>query len=103
MLAAHHDQENVYTHQAGASKQQLQAKTPGARYPKTPLKVPLNDGNANNHGFNGKSVLRGKGNNENVLTVGKGGNGFAKSGKQAMVTPAGESFRAVRREARHVY
>ena len=95
MLAAHHDQENVYTHQAGASKQQLQAKTPGARYPKTPLKVPLNDENANNHGFNGKSVLRGKGNNENMLTVGKGGNAFAKSGKQAMVTPAGESFRAV--------
>lgn len=89
MLAAHHDQENVYTHHAGASKQQLQAKTPGARYPKTPLKIPLNDENAN-HGFNGKSVLRGKGNNENVLTVGKGGNGMGKTGKQAMVTPAGE-------------
>ncbi|KAG7289100.1 hypothetical protein NEMBOFW57_005463 [Staphylotrichum longicolle] len=87
MLAAHHDQENVYTHHAGASKQQLQAKTPGARYPKTPLKIPLNDENAN-HGFNGKSVLRGKGNNENVLTVGKGGNGMGKTGKQAMVTPA---------------
>jgi hypothetical protein len=92
MLAAHHDQENVYTHQAGASKQQLQAKTPGARYPKTPLKVPLNDENAN-HGFNGKSVLRGKGNNENTLTVGKGANGLGKLGKMAMVTPAGESFR----------
>jgi hypothetical protein len=89
MLAAHHDQENVYTHQAGASKQQLQAKTPGARYPKTPLKIPLNDENTN-HGFGGKSVLRGKGNNENVLTVGKGGNGMGKTGKQAMVTPAGE-------------
>ncbi|KAK4039810.1 hypothetical protein C8A01DRAFT_46770 [Parachaetomium inaequale] len=87
MLAAHHDQENVYTHHAGASQQQLQAKTPGARYPKTPLKVPLNDENAN-HGFNGKSVLRGKGNNENTLTVGKGANGLGKSGKMAMVTPA---------------
>ncbi|KAK4157204.1 hypothetical protein C8A00DRAFT_11971 [Chaetomidium leptoderma] len=87
MLAAHHNQENVYTHQAGASKQQLQAKTPGARYPKTPLKVPLNDENAN-HGFNGKSVLRGKGNNENTLTVGKGGNGVGKSGKLGLVTPA---------------
>jgi hypothetical protein len=87
MLAAHHDQENVYTHQAGASKQQFQAKTPGARYPKTPLKVPLNDENAN-HGFNGKSVLRGKG-NENLLTVGKGGNAAGKSGKLGMVTPAG--------------
>lgn len=86
MLAAHHDQENVYTHQAGASKQQLQAKTPGARYPKTPLKVPLNDENTN-HGIGGKSVLRAKGNNENVLTVGKGGNGI-KGGKEALVTPA---------------
>lgn len=93
MLAAHHDQENVYTHQAGASKQQLQAKTPGARFPKTPLKVPLNDENSN-HGFGGKSVLRGKGNNENNLTVGKGANGLGKSGKSAMVTPAGESFHA---------
>ena len=91
MLAAHHDQENVYTHQAGASKP-LQAKTPGARYPKTPLKIPLNDENAN-HGFNGKSVLRGKGNNENLLTVGNGGNAAGKSGKLGMVTPAGESFR----------
>ncbi|KAH6640981.1 hypothetical protein F5144DRAFT_484001 [Chaetomium tenue] len=87
MLAAHHDQENVYTHQAGASKQQLQAKTPGARFPKTPLKVPLNDENSN-HGFGGKSALRGKGNNENILTVGKGANGLGKSGKSAMVTPA---------------
>ncbi|KAL2129375.1 hypothetical protein VTI74DRAFT_7893 [Chaetomium olivicolor] len=86
MLAAHHDQENVYTHQAGASKQQLQAKTPGARYPKTPLKIPLNDENAN-YGFCGKSAFRAKGNNENVLTVGKGGNGV-KPGKAAMVTPA---------------
>ncbi|KAK4142302.1 uncharacterized protein C8A04DRAFT_13327 [Dichotomopilus funicola] len=77
MLAAHHDQENLYKHQAGASKQQLQAKTPGARFPKTPLKVPLNDENVN-HGFNGKSVLRGKNNNEN-----------GKAGKMALVTPAG--------------
>ncbi len=41
MLAAHRDQENrVLAHQAGGtSKQQFQAKTPGARYPITPLKV----------------------------------------------------------------
>ncbi|KAK0626853.1 hypothetical protein B0T14DRAFT_534923 [Immersiella caudata] len=82
MLAAHQEQENVYTHQAGASKQLLQAKTPGARFPKTPLKVPLNDENAN-RGFGGKSALRTKGNNENTTTVGKGG----KSGR-AMMTPA---------------
>ncbi|KAK4453780.1 hypothetical protein QBC34DRAFT_318700 [Podospora aff. communis PSN243] len=81
MLAAHHEQENVYTHQAGASKQQLQAKTPGARFPKTPLKVSLNDENAN-QGLGGKSALRTKGNNENITTVGKGG----KSGR-AMMTP----------------
>jgi hypothetical protein len=90
MLAAHHDQENLFTHQAGASKQQLQAKTSGARFPKTPLKVPLNDENVN-HGFGGKSVLKAKGNNENVVTVGKGSNGLGKSGKPGLVTPAGMS------------
>ncbi|KAK4679661.1 hypothetical protein QC764_206120 [Podospora pseudoanserina] len=78
MLAAHHDQENVYVHQAGASNKQLGAKTPGARYPKTPLKIPLNDENAN-HGLGG-----GKGG----LLQTKGNNGLVKSGKQALVTPA---------------
>lgn len=87
MLAAHHNQENVYTHQAGASKQQLQAKTPGARFPKTPLKVPLNDENATNV-FGGKSVLRTKGKDENTMTVAKGGNAAGKQGR-AMMTPAG--------------
>lgn len=87
-MAAHHDQENLFAHQGGASKQQLQAKTPAARFPKTPLKVPLNDENVN-HGFGGKSVLRTKGNNENVATVGKGGNGIARSGKAVLMTPAG--------------
>ena len=76
MLAAHHDQENVFVHHAGATKQQLQAKTSGARFPKTPMKVPLNDENAN-HGFGGKSLLQTK------------GNGLGKSGKTNMVTPAG--------------
>ena len=85
MLAAHQGQENVYIHQAGNSKQQLQTKTPGARFPKTPLRIPLNDENAT-HGFGAKGVLTNKGNNENNLTVGKGG----KTGKQAMVTPAGK-------------
>ncbi|KAK4193024.1 hypothetical protein QBC35DRAFT_458745 [Podospora australis] len=92
MLAAHHDQENVYLHQADASKHQLQAKTPGARYPKTPLKVPLNDENAN-HGFGGKSILKSKGNNENNVTLGKG-NVLGKPGKQALVTPAPRTGRA---------
>lgn len=72
MLALHHDQENrVRT---------LQPKTPGARYPKTPLKVPLNDENAP-HGLGGKSILRPKNNNENMTTVGK-------AGKSSFVTPA---------------
>ncbi|KAK3378558.1 hypothetical protein B0H63DRAFT_480245 [Podospora didyma] len=89
MLAAHRDQENLLSHQAAAasSKQQLQSKTPGARYPKTPLKVPLNDENTN-HGFGGKSVLRTKGNNENIATVGKGGNGLGKATRSNLMTPA---------------
>ncbi|KAK1760462.1 hypothetical protein QBC47DRAFT_456206 [Echria macrotheca] len=86
MLAAHHDQENVLSHHAGTSKQ-LQAKTPGGRFLKTPLKVPLNDENAN-HAFGGKSVLRTKGNDENIATVSKGGNGLGKSGKLNAKTPA---------------
>lgn len=82
MLAAHReDQENRFSHLAGPSKQQL-AKTPGARFPKTPLKVPLNDENANIGFGGGKSVLRTKANNENITTVGK-------TGKLSVVTPAG--------------
>ena len=92
MLAAHKDQENLaFSHQAGAvAKQQqqaqgfrtLQPKTPGARYPKTPLKIPLNDENAT-QGLGGKSVLRPKNNNENMATIGKGG-------KSSFVTPSGK-------------
>lgn len=90
MLAAHHDQENLaFSHQAGAAAKQqqsqgirnLQPKTPGARYPKTPLKIPLNDENAT-HGLGGKSVLRAKNNDENITTMGKGG-------KSNFVTPLG--------------
>ena len=75
MLAAHRDQENlVSSHQttAASKKNNLQAKTPGARVPKTPLKVPLNDENANK-GLGGKSVLQAKGNNGNLTTAGRGG------------------------------
>ena len=93
MLAAHNDRENIYAHQAAAaSKQQLQAKTPGARFPKTPLKVPLNDENLNN-GLGGKSALRTRGNNENITTIGKAGMG--KSGRANMKTPAGTLARQV--------
>jgi hypothetical protein len=53
MFAAR-DQENLlHTHQAAAASKplnqgvrSLQPKTPGNRYPKTPLKVPLHDENA---------------------------------------------------------
>ncbi|KAK3945793.1 hypothetical protein QBC46DRAFT_301939 [Diplogelasinospora grovesii] len=83
------DQENLFSQQAGAAtskQQQLQSKGPGTRYPKTPLKVPLNDENANFGG--GKSALRTKGNNENIVTIGKGGNGLTKPGKANLMTPA---------------
>lgn len=63
MLRAHQDQENLVSiHQANAASKQhgttraLQPKTPGARYPKTPLKVPLNDENAVRV-LGGKSIL----------------------------------------------
>lgn len=79
MLAAH-DQENLVSiYQAASSNKQqgttrgLQPKTPGARYPKTPLKVPLNDENAV-RGLGGKSILA---NN-------------ARADKSQWVTPAGE-------------
>ena len=77
MLAAR-DQENlVHGHQQVAaskplnqSTRGLQPKTPGNRFPKTPLKIPLHDENAPT-GFGGKSV-KGKG-LENLATGKKGG------------------------------
>lgn len=79
MLAAR-DQENlVFNRRSSAahSKQQHQAKrqqTPGARFAKTPLKVPLNDENETHLIGGAKSVLKGRtGGNENTLTSkGKG-------------------------------
>ncbi|KAI6383584.1 hypothetical protein MCOR25_000037 [Pyricularia grisea] len=70
MLAAHKDQENLaFSRQAGGSKA-LNQKPMGARYHKTPLKVPLNDENAPT-GL-GKSVLGAKNGNTMLRTVGKG-------------------------------
>ncbi|RDL41360.1 Uncharacterized protein BP5553_01339 [Venustampulla echinocandica] len=88
MLAAR-DQENlVYGHQAAAaskplnqSNRTLQPKTPGNKFPKTPLKIPLNDENAPT-AFGGKSG-KGKG-LENLMTGGKQGSNFDKNG---FVTP----------------
>ncbi|KAL3418214.1 hypothetical protein PVAG01_09929 [Phlyctema vagabunda] len=85
MLAAR-DQENlVHGHQQVASSKPLnqgvrtlQPKTPGNRYPKTPLKLPVHDENAPIN-FGGKSVL---------ATKGKG------LDKNAFVTPMGPRTRA---------
>jgi hypothetical protein len=89
MLAAR-DQENLaHGHQqAAASKplnqgtKALQPKTPGARYPKTPLKVPLHDENAPG-GFGAKL---GKGQGLENMATGKKGAVFDKN---AFVTPMG--------------
>ena len=66
---------------------QLQPKTPGARYPKTPIKVPLNDENAAHvvGGAKGNLTGRSRG-NENALTS-KAVKGFDKSN---FVTPMGK-------------
>ncbi|EKD16104.1 uncharacterized protein L3040_007806 [Drepanopeziza brunnea f. sp. 'multigermtubi'] len=95
MLAAR-DQENlVYGHhQAAASKplnqssRGLQPKTPGNTYPKTPLKIPLNDENAP-VGFAGKSG-KSKGPDGGLMTVKKS----ATFDKNAFVTPMGPRTRA---------
>jgi hypothetical protein len=91
MLAAR-DQENLVHghHQVAMSKSLnqstrggLQPKTPGNKYPKTPLRIPLNDENAPTV-FGGKSV-KGKG-LENLVADGKKGATFDKN---AFVTPNG--------------
>ena len=85
MLAVR-DQENVVFGHQGRS--QLLPKTPGARYPKTPLKVPLRDENATPGFGPGKSVLGGRAgpSNENLMTGRTG-----KAGKPGLVTPLGTS------------
>ncbi|KAK7397668.1 hypothetical protein QQX98_012967 [Neonectria punicea] len=87
MLAAHRDQENlVHSHQV-PSKQQ--AKTPGARYPKTPSRFPRNDENAP-PGFTGKTGLGGPrqfgGNDKSAMK--------ANGARQALVTPLDTRSRA---------
>ena len=90
MFAAR-DQENLVHghHQVAASKplnhstRGLQPKTPGNKFPKTPLKLPLNDENALG-GFGGKSG-KGKG-LENMVTGKKG----ATFDKNAFITPMGK-------------
>lgn len=71
MLKAQHDQENLaFSRQAGAASKSLGQKPMGARFHKTPLKVPLNDENA--PGAAGKSVLGAKNGNTIFRTAGKG-------------------------------
>ncbi|KAI2643331.1 hypothetical protein GGS21DRAFT_495834 [Xylaria nigripes] len=93
MLAAR-DQENLaFSHQHGAAikqqqgqaSRQLAPKTPGARYAKTPIKVPLND-------ENGAHTIKGAKNvNENAMTskAAKGAN------RSNFVTPMAQRARAV--------
>ncbi|KAM3078545.1 hypothetical protein ACMFMG_006417 [Clarireedia jacksonii] len=90
MLAAR-DQENlVHGHQQVAaskplnqSTRGLQPKTPGNKFPKTPLKVPLNDENAPT-GFGGKGTGKGKGLGGKDVTI----------DKNAFITPMGPRNRA---------
>ncbi len=99
MLAAR-DQENlVHGHQQAAAgkplnqgNRQLAPKTPGNRYPKTPLKVPLNDENGIG-GQGGKFGLKtnGKG-NENMIN---GGKKMGLTDKNALVTPMGKIVQAL--------
>lgn len=81
-MLAHRDQENrVHSHQVPAKQQ---PKTPGARYPKTPLKHGRNDENAPTV-FAAKSGIGGAaklGGNDKALTKGNGT-------RQALVTPMG--------------
>ncbi|KAF4120161.1 Conserved hypothetical, protein [Geosmithia morbida] len=90
MLAAHRDQENlVHSHQAGPGKQQM-PKTPGARYPKTPLRPGHNDENAPT-AFAGKTGLGGT-KAGNTMTKGNGNQGLSTPmGKRALL-PDGEGF-----------
>ena len=84
MLAARNQENRVLGHQRPP-------KTPGARYPKTPLKVPLNDENAAHvvGGAKGNLTGRARG-NENVLTTKSVKKGLDKS---SFVTPMGKRSR----------
>jgi hypothetical protein len=85
MLVAR-DQENlVARHQTEATLKQSQNSQLGNRYPKTPIKIPLNDENAG-HFKGAKSILgnRTRG-NENATTS----KGLKELDKSRFVTPMG--------------
>ncbi|KAL8363287.1 hypothetical protein RB601_009183 [Gaeumannomyces tritici] len=74
-ILAARDQENLaFSRQtvAAAKNQANMSKTPGALYPKTPLKVPLNDENTTTVFGKGMLGNQSKHGNENIRTVGKG-------------------------------
>lgn len=94
-MLAIRDQENlVHGHQQVAASKPLNQttrgilpKTPGNKYPKTPLKINLNDENDPAGFGGGKSVLGTKGKNlENLVT---GGKNIATFDKNAFITPMG--------------
>ncbi|KYK54313.1 hypothetical protein DCS_06270 [Drechmeria coniospora] len=83
MLAAHRDQENLVHSRQVPSKQQ--PKTPGTRYPKTPLRF-RNDENAPT-AFTAKTGMAGA-----VIKAGKSDKLSTRKGhQQAMITPMGSS------------
>ncbi|KAI2641820.1 hypothetical protein GGS26DRAFT_537035 [Hypomontagnella submonticulosa] len=96
MLAAR-DQENLafnrqngaaLKQQQGQAKRQLQPNTPGARYAKTPLRVPLNDENAAHATGGAKSILapRTRGNENTIMSKGPKG-----LGNSSLATPSARS------------
>lgn len=81
MLAVRDQENRVHAHQTVAAGKSLNhsTKAPGARAPKTPLKVPLND--ENGPVAFGKKTVKGNGKqSENV-----------KPAKDAFVTPSGKA------------
>ena len=90
MLAVR-DQENlVHSHQTVAASKplnqgvrHLQPKTPGARVPKTPFKVPLKNDENDPLAFGKKTVKGGKQKDNINLTT-----------KNAFITPAGMSWKS---------
>ena len=92
------DQENVvHGHQALAASKpmnqtnnRLAPKTPANRFPKTPLKMPLNDENGATGFGKGKSILQTKGKGAENMATGKKTLGTGMD-KNSFVTPMGMS------------
>jgi hypothetical protein len=79
------DQENLVSrHQTGAVLKQQQNNQLGSRYPKTPIKIPLNDENVGHMKGGGKSVLANRTRGNENAPASKGLKGLDKSN---FVTP----------------